>query len=266
MGYRYETHMHTNKGSKCGKSSGQEHARYYKELGYAGIIVTDHFFGGNTAVPKTGSWKERVEQYCSGFEEALAEGQKIGLQVFFGIEENFEGDEYLIYGIDKEWMIKHPEMETWTRREQYNAVRAAGGCVIQAHPFRMRDYMKGVHVGNRFADGVEVLNGGNTPGQDVLAYKYAKKHGLYMTSGSDRHLSVPGENDVQKNFGIVTEEKLGSIHDYVNLILSKKQVGLYFPEGRLDGEADEVSLDIAQILDEDEKDVPMDKVTLSPVR
>ena len=55
MSYTYETHLHTCRASLCGKSEGSEHVRYYKELGYTGIFVTDHFFGGNTAVPREGA-------------------------------------------------------------------------------------------------------------------------------------------------------------------------------------------------------------------
>jgi histidinol phosphatase-like PHP family hydrolase len=77
--YLYETHMHTCQGSACGTSTGAEHARFYKQQGYQGIFITDHFFGGNTAAPRTGKWKDRIDHYCSGFEDAWNEGQKIGL-------------------------------------------------------------------------------------------------------------------------------------------------------------------------------------------
>ena len=45
--YVYETHLHTKLGSACGKNTGKEMAIAHKEAGYAGIIVTDHFFYGN---------------------------------------------------------------------------------------------------------------------------------------------------------------------------------------------------------------------------
>ena len=61
-------------------------ARKYKEIGYTGLIVTDHFFNGNCAVPKDLPWKERIDMYYAGYEDAKAEGDKIGLQVFFGLE------------------------------------------------------------------------------------------------------------------------------------------------------------------------------------
>ena len=139
MPFLYDTHIHTSQASKCGGSTGAEHARAYKELGFQGIIITDHFFGGNTAVPRDLPWKERVDIFCSGYEDALIEGQKIGLDVFFGWEQNFMHDEYLIYGLDKRWLLDHPEMEHWTRAQQLSEVHKYGGCVVQAHPFRDRN-------------------------------------------------------------------------------------------------------------------------------
>ena len=62
MGYRYETHLHTCEGSACASASGAEMARAHKEMGYTGIFVTDHFFNGNTAVPRDLPWRERVER------------------------------------------------------------------------------------------------------------------------------------------------------------------------------------------------------------
>ena len=91
MGYRYETHMHTCEGSACASASGAEMARAHRENGYTGIFVTDHFFNGNTAVPRELPWRERVERFCLGYEHARKEGERIGLDVFFGFEYAVKG-------------------------------------------------------------------------------------------------------------------------------------------------------------------------------
>ena len=67
MQYIYETHCHTSQGSACGRATGAELARYYKDAGYDGIIVTDHFFNGNCAVDKNLRWEEKCERYCEGY-------------------------------------------------------------------------------------------------------------------------------------------------------------------------------------------------------
>ena len=56
--YKYETHLHTKEASACASSTGAEMARAYQAAGYAGIIVTDHFFNGNTAVPANLPWEK----------------------------------------------------------------------------------------------------------------------------------------------------------------------------------------------------------------
>ena len=184
MGYRYETHMHTCQGSACGVSTGAEQARFYKDRGYTGIFVTDHFTGGNTAMPRDLPWRERIERFCAGYEEALAEGQKRGLDVFFAWEQNFEGDEYLVYGPDKAWLLAHPDVEHWTRRRQLEEIHRAGGAVIQAHPFRDRDYIKYILLGLKYCDGV--MGSRSHPGRAAHA-RAAEQIVEALNSTSRRH-------------------------------------------------------------------------------
>ncbi len=230
--YLYETHMHTSQGSGCGRATGAQHARFYKDAGYQGIFITDHFFGGNTAVPRSGSWKERIDRFCSGFEDAWNEGQKIGLDVFFGWEQNYRGDEYLIYGLDKQFLLDHEEIERCTREEQYALVHAAGGCVIQAHPFRMRDYISAIHVCEQFTDGVEVANAGNTPAQDAYAARYAWAHGLYTIAGSDNHHSNPDS----PLFALGLDRPLTCAKDFVQHILNREPHELVCDHSRFDAD------------------------------
>ena len=109
--YKYETHLHTKHGSACATISGKGQALEYKHAGYTGIIITEHFFRGNTCIPKDLTWEERINLFCRGYEEAKYYGDKIGLQVFFGWEETYDGQDFLVYGLDKEWLLNHPEVE-----------------------------------------------------------------------------------------------------------------------------------------------------------
>ena len=84
--YKYETHLHTKEGSACAGSTGAQMALEHKRQGYDGIFITDHFFNGNTAVPKNLPWKERVNLFVAGYESAKQQGDQIGLDVFFGFE------------------------------------------------------------------------------------------------------------------------------------------------------------------------------------
>ncbi len=228
--YRYETHLHTCQGSRCGVSTGKEHARAYHERGYQGIIITDHFLRGNTAVDRTKPWTEQVNQFCAGYEDALNEGLKIGIDVFFGWEETFDGDDYLVYGLDKTWLLKHPEVAEWTRKEQLEQVHRYGGCVVQAHPFRQRSYLDRILLGLRFADAVEVANAGNDPLSDACAMQYALENHQMITSGSDNHRSYEGQNLM----GIAVEEPFHDIRDYVRKILKKQPVQLLTEKERFE--------------------------------
>ena len=252
MPYLYETHMHTCQASACGTSTGKEHARFYKDAGYTGIIMTDHFFGGNTAVNRELPWEERINRFWSGYEDAKEEGDRIGLDVFFGLEQNYAGDEYLIYGLTKEYMMAHPEMAHWTRRQQLEEVHKAGGCVIQAHPFRIRGYMSRIRLGTLFCDGIEAANVGNEQMDDARAFRMGKELGLVMTAGSDNHRSP-----VDGPYGVELEKRLTSIQDYVNIILNRYRIGLHVPDDRfiLPAEGEPDARHCAFALDEQELDI-----------
>ena len=223
----YETHMHTCQVSACAKTPGRDYIQRYIDAGYAGIIITDHFYRGNCAIDRSLPWQEFVNRFCAGYEDARNEGEKRGLPVFFGWEENYDGDEYLIYGLDNAWMLEHPEMPTWSRRQQYEIVRAAGGCVVQAHPFRARSYNHTIYLAERLCDAVEVFNAGNDPRWNSLAMRYADVVGLPKTAGSDNHHAEAMRPE--KLAGVAFDRPLESIHDYVAAILEGRSFGLYTP-------------------------------------
>jgi histidinol phosphatase-like PHP family hydrolase len=208
--YQYETHLHTTEASACAVRSAAEHVRYYKELGYAGIIVTDHFFNGNTNIPNDLPWEERVDLFCRGYENAKTEGDRIGLSVFFGWEANFQCTEFLIYGLDKEWLKSHPDILSWSIEEQYQRVKEDGGFVVHAHPFRVRPYIKEIRLFPDCVDAVEAINVGNHNDDfDRKALLYARKHKLPVTAGTDAH----GRDSLYS--GVAFHHKLENINDFI---------------------------------------------------
>ena len=232
--FLYETHLHTRLSSGCGRSSGAEHVRYYHSLGFTGIFITDHFFGGNCAVPRDLPWEERIDLFRAGFDDAWNEGQKCGLDVFFAWEETFEGDDYLIYGLSPEWLKKHPQAGHWTHRQQYEAVHAAGGCVVQAHPFRCRDYIHMITLNREFVDAVEVGNAGNHQIEDAAAKRYAERFGLFETCGSDNHHSREGIWEDNRIFALEVSSRIESAADFAARILRREPMKLKVPEGRFE--------------------------------
>lgn len=191
MGFRYETHMHTSEASACAGSTGAEMARAHKEAGYDGIFVTDHFFNGNSAIPRDLPWIERVHRFCLGYAHAKTEGEKIGLKVFFGFEFNFHGAEFLVYNLDESWLAAHEDVDRWRVREALSAMREDGAFIVQAHPFRERDYIDHIQLFPRDIDGVEAVNaahhGEEGRKMNERAFAYAGMYGLPVTGGSDSH-------------------------------------------------------------------------------
>jgi len=213
--YKYETHLHTSEASACSLLSGAEQARFYKEAGYEGIIVTDHFYNGNTAVDRSLPWDDWVEMFCKGYEHAREEGERIGLSVFFGWEANYDGTEFLIYGLDKEWLKAHPDIIRWSVKEQYEKIHADGGFIVHAHPFRERSYIKEVRLFPEYVDAVEIINVGNHNDEfDRKAAEYARVHSLPATAGSDAH----GFDDILS--GVAFNHKLKDINDFMESIKS----------------------------------------------
>lgn len=237
--YFYETHLHTAESSACARCTGREMARACKEYGYTGIFVTDHNWGGNTAIDRSKPWDEWVNDFCMGYENAKDEGDKIGLDVFFGYEAGFSGTEFLLYGIDKEWMLNNPDIRTADIEKQYKLVHENGGMVVHAHPYREAGYISEIRLFPEWADGVEGINGAhssprsvghNNPEFDKSAIAYAMQHKLPITAGSDIHSTE------LLGAGIAFRRKLTSSADYVRAIFSNEDYVLTDGENWYDKE------------------------------
>lgn len=221
--YLYETHLHTTQGSACAHNSGYEMAKAAHEAGYAGIIVTDHNWGGNTSVDRSLPWETWVREFAKGYLDAKAYGDEHDFDVFFGYEAGYRGTEFLIYGVDPQWMIDHPQIWDASIEEQYRLVHEAGGMVIHAHPFREAGYISEIRLFPELVDGVEGFNAPHSnpkstshydPAYDERAVAYARANGLPITAGSDIHSTA------LYGGGVAFKRRLTSIQDYCRAILS----------------------------------------------
>ncbi|MBO4457621.1 MAG: PHP domain-containing protein [Butyrivibrio sp.] len=240
MKYYYETHMHTREASACSGTDARDYIKYMSELGYSGIIITDHFFNGNCCIPKDLPWEKRVEMYCSGYKHALEEARNTNsdLTVMFGIEYNFKGDEFLLYGVDEDWLLANPDLLEKDRHEVYKLVKDYGGMMIQAHPYRERGYLSEINLTPSVCDGVEVYNSGNPDYQNSLAYEYAVERNFRMSSGSDIH------NFGQNEMGAMCfDHKINSVEEYVKAFLNNEGTPVFMRGATQNGEFKEVSKD-----------------------
>jgi len=218
--YWYETHLHTKESSACARNTAAEMVYAYKEAGYTGIMVTDHFFHGNTAVDRNCSWEDWVEGYCKAYENAKKAGDEVGLTVFFGWEQSYRGTDFIVYGLDKAWLLKHPEIRDASVEEQYRLVHADGGMIVHAHPYREAGYIPEIRLYPEFVDAVEVVNASHQDERAVYnerALEYALLHNFPQTEGSDIHST--------KLFGggMAFARKLENVQDYIEAV--KKREG-----------------------------------------
>ena len=140
--FRYETHCHCSQCSACGHSTSAEIVRAYHAAGYAGLVLTDHFIRGNTAVDRSLPWDTKVRLYYDAYLEAKAVGDQLDFDVIFGIEDHFGGGhEVLLYNIDLDFLLANPDMCDIPLEELIQRVHAWGGLVFQAHPYRKRRYI-----------------------------------------------------------------------------------------------------------------------------
>ena len=211
MSFRYETHLHTAPVSKCAKADVEESLLFYKELGYDGVFITNHFLDGNINVDRSLPYEERVRFYCSDYENGVEIGKKIGLKVFFGAEITYGGTDFLIYGLDKQWYLEHPEIEGMTKTEELALMMEEGALIIQAHPFREAEYIDHIRLFPRVVHGVEVLNASQPEFRNAMAEMYAKHYGLLPFAGSDNH-SASGRKQLA---GLEFYRPLEDVADFV---------------------------------------------------
>ncbi len=214
--FRYETHMHTRETSACGTAPGAEQAKRYKSLGYDGIIITDHFFNGNCCpeINEAADWNEKVDLFCAGYEAAKAEGDKIGLKVFFGWEYCYEGADLLTYGLDKQWLINNPDVCEINVFDYCDRVHRDGGFIVHAHPFREANYLREIRLIPQWIDAVEIYNCGNVHNRmNVRARWFAESFGFPVTGGSDNHHITANVLS-----GVITSQPLNSVQDYIEAV------------------------------------------------
>lgn len=202
MEYKYEMHCHTKYGSRqCGRVVPKEIVRLYKEKGYSGIVVTDHY-SPLTFDPFHGflNPKKFIDDYLKGYTE-MKKLEDENFSVMLGVELRHYGtaNDYLIYGVDEAWLRNQGNLLAVWEKEVYEMMHNEGYLVYQAHPFR-----PGIRRCNpAYIDGIEVYNGKTDLEGNTKAENWAKATGKLMISGSDFH--VP--KGLARG-GIITDHKI----------------------------------------------------------
>ena len=184
--FKFELHAHTSPASACSEISPKELVQIYREHGYAGVVITNHFLHGCD--------KEKIiyETQLRDFEEAYASGEELGVKVLLGSELRFTEscNDYLLYGADKEVLeLVFDYLDKGLEKFRREAM-PENSVLIQAHPFRTRS----VPAFPFLLDGVEVFNTyPNHNSKIAPAAKLAKENPtLIKTAGSDFHHPLVG--------------------------------------------------------------------------
>ena len=204
-------HLHSSPASQCGSYSVRENMEFYKEIGYDGIFLTNHFLDANIGGDRTRPYAEQIEFFFADIEEGEALADEIGIKFFWGVETSYKGTDFLVYGLSKEWYLAHPEIMQISRKEMLTMMADDGALIVQAHPFREASYIDHVRLYPYHVHAVEIDNCGNKPFQNEMARLYAETYGLHVCAGSDNHIS----RHISRLAGVEFEEPLASIDDFI---------------------------------------------------
>ncbi len=217
MKYKYELHLHTGAVSRCAAIEPEKAVELYKEKGYDGIVVTDHysvqtFFDRHLFAPQ-----KDTDFFLEGYRRALkAAGEDF--TVLPGMELRFygNGNDYLVYGITPEFLSENGNLMTYYSRRFHELCRKNNMIFVQAHPFRPYIF----RTNPKYLDGCEVYNAKNRDsGINEKAQKWAEENSMPVRiGGSDFHR----ESQIDNISGIITEEKIKTNEDLIRILRSGK--------------------------------------------
>lgn len=221
--YKIEMHAHTNPVSPCGKCSPKEVIQIYKDLGYQAICITNHCFKylfDNQEIYQNMSKEEKIDQYINAFDEAKAEGEKLGINVILGAELRFVENEndYLIYGINRDSLLKIYDYLDGTVENFRKNCELPGTLFIQAHPFRSMC----TPVSTELIDGIETFNSHIVNSIVPRAVRHAKENKVSITiCGSDFHHPDNGNAGAA---ALLSKTLPEDSHDIVSILKSRDYI------------------------------------------
>ena len=213
MEYKYEIHCHTKEVSRCGQLPVEDLIKKYKEAGYSGIVLTDHYSPMTFDIPDFFSKKKAIDHYLKAWQIAKKYNDE-NFTVLLGMELRFYAtiNDYLVYGITEEMLYKLPFLLSTYIGKASRMLRERGCLFIQAHP--SRKFI--THADPKHLDGVEVFNAKATKEENESSLKWAEEiKAKIKTSGSDCHR----ESGVGLG-GIITTEPIKSNDDLIRILKS----------------------------------------------
>lgn len=212
--YKYELHLHTSETSRCGKVSGAEAVKIYKEKGYDGIVVTDHYSPMTFVFQEAFNPQNYIDKYIKGYKAAKAAAGD-DFTVLLGMELRFFAtiDDFLVYGVTEDFLRNSGNLMKLYLKKFYEMAKKEGYIVLEAHPCRP------LHNkwNPEYLDGCEVFNGKDTGKKsNDEAKKWAEESGFkIVSSGSDFHNYPHAARG-----GIITHEPIKTNDDLLRILRS----------------------------------------------
>ena len=213
MKYKYELHCHTGNVSSCAVIDAADLVKMYREAGYSGLVVTDHY---NIHTFKNPLAPRRfTEHFLSGYRRALdAAGEDF--TVLLGMEIRFygSGNDYLVYGLTEDFLRNNGNLMVRYPRRFHKLCEENGMLFIQAHPFR--PFLSRTYPGH--LDGCEIFNAKDRPkGYNEKAEAWAEKYAMSVrTGGADLHR----ESQKGNMSGIMTETPIKTNAELISVLKS----------------------------------------------
>lgn len=181
--YRIELHSHTSPVSPCSQVKPTDVVRIFRDAGYDGIAVTNHFFPGLLSM----NADEYVEAYKKDFFEAVEEGERIGIKVYQGAELRFlneNNNDYLLFGYDFRQLKEIHDYLNGDLATFVSDFKTEDMLLVQAHPFRNGMF----RADPKLLDAIEAFNVHPSHNSRIAqAAKYAAENKKIMTVGTDYH-------------------------------------------------------------------------------
>ena len=184
-----DLHAHTSGISRCCLLPAPDILRIACEHGMDGVVLTNHY--QKCYLSETFTADELAASYVQEYHYARRCGEEIGVAVFFGIEITMErhgGAHLLVYGVEEDFPVLYPNLFDMTQQELYERVKAHGGTLVQAHPYRQNiDRL----LDPAYLDGVEINCHPVYEGTHSAALiEFARANRLLLTSGGDYHADI----------------------------------------------------------------------------
>lgn len=212
MHYYTELHAHTAPVSHCARQTPEQVVDRYIAAGYTSVVVSNHYFS-KSLEEAADDWDARLDYYFSDYYKMKAYAAD-RLNVILGMELRFDQNfnDYLIFGMDEDFIRKHPDVCHMDLRTFSKLARENGLLIIQAHPFR-----NGITVVNPdLVDGYEIFNGhAGHDSRNGIALDWCRRYQKIPTSGTDLHY-----NDSEIDGGIITNEPITSMQQLTDVLRS----------------------------------------------